>query len=438
MPLIIHSNVRKKLVYVGMCADLFHHGHINVIEKALEYGDVIIGLLTDKAISSYRSPPLLNYDQRKRVLENIKGIKKVVPQITLDYVPNLRKLKPDYVVHGDDWKSGIQMAIREKVALTLQEWGGKLIEVPYTKGISSTKLRKERAKAGITPQDRKRQLKRLIELKPIVRVLEAHNGLSGIVVEQTQLVINGQIKEFDAIWESSLTDSASKGKPDIEIVDFTSRIQTIEQILEVTTKPLIVDGDTGGSVNHFAFMIKTLERLGISAVIIEDKFFPKQNSLLREAIHIQEEPKKFCQKIEAGKKAQITDDFMVIARIESLIAGKSIDDALKRARMYIDSGADGIMIHSKKEDPKEILDFCKRYGKLKYRIPLVVAPTSYNSITEDELKAANISIVIYANHLLRSSYAVMKKVAESILIEGRAKAVERLCFPIENLFEAVE
>lgn len=430
--------MRKKLVYVGMCADLIHHGHINVIEKALKYGDVIIGLLTDKAISNYKSPPLLNYDQRKRVIENIKGIKKVVPQITLDYIPNLRKLKPDYVVHADDWKSGIQMAIREKVALTLPEWGGKLIELPYTKGMSSTKLRAERARGGITPQDRKGQLKRLIELKPIVRVLEAHNGLSGLIVDQTQLVTNGQIKQFDAIWESSFTDSASKGKPDTEIVDFTSRIQTIEQILEVTTKPLIVDGDTGGPMNHFAFIVKTLERLGVSAVIIEDKIFPKQNSLLREAIHIQENPKIFCQKIEAGKRAQITDDFMIIARIESLIAGQSIADALKRAKMYIDSGADGIMIHSKKKNPKEMLDFCKRYRKLKYRVPLVAVPTSYNSITEDELEAVAVSIVIYANHLLRSSYAVMKKVAEAILVEGRAKGVEEFCFPIENLFEAIE
>lgn len=428
----------KKLVYVAMCADLIHHGHINVIEKASKYGDVVISLLTDKAIASYKSPPLLTYEQRKKVVENIKGVKKVIPQTTLDYVPNLKKLKPNYVVHADDWKSGIQVAIRERVASALREWGGKLVEIPYTKGISSTRLRDERAKAGITTQDRKRQLKRLIELKPMVRVLEAHNGLSGLVIEGTRLAINGQVREFDAIWESSLTDSASKGKPDTEIVDFTSRIQTIEQILEVTTKPLIVDGDTGGPIEHFIFTVKTLERLGVSAVIIEDKVFPKQNSLLKEAVHTQEKPEVFCQKIEAGKRAQITDDFMIIARVESLIAGKTVADALKRANMYIDAGADGIMIHSKKESPKEILDFCRKYKKLKYRVPLVAVPTTYNSINENELKNAGISVVIYANHLLRSNYLAMKKVAEIILTNGRAEEAEYFCSPIANLFEAVE
>lgn len=429
--------MRKKLVYVAMCADLIHHGHINVIEKASRLGDVVISLLTDKAIASYKSPPLLSYRQRKKVVENIKGVEKVIPQTTLDYIPNLLKLKPNYVVHADDWKSGIQEAIRERVIRVLEEWGGELIEIPYTKGISSTILRDEKMKAGITPQDRIRQLKRLVELKPIVRVLEAHNGLSGLVVENTNLVIDGQIREFDAIWESSFTDSASKGKPDTEVVDFTSRIQTIEQILEVTTKPLIVDGDTGGQINHFTFMVKTLERLGISAVIIEDKTFPKQNSLLKKAIQAQEDPGIFCQKIKAGKRMQITNDFMIIARIESLIAGKPIADAMKRAGMYINSGADGIMIHSKNENPKEILDFCKEYKKLKYRVPLVVVPTTYSSIKESVLRLAGVSVVIYANHLLRSNYNIMKKIAGIILIKERAMEAEILCAPIEELFELV-
>lgn len=429
--------MRKKLVYVAMCADLIHHGHINVIEKASKLGDVVISLLTDKAIAGYKSPPLLTYEQRKKVVENIKGVEKVMPQTTLDYIPNLRELRPHYVVHADDWKSGIQMAIRERVISTLREWGGKLIEIPYTKGISSTKLRDGRAKTGITSQDRIRQLRRLIELKPIIRVLEAHSGLSGLVVENTKLVIDGCVREFDAIWESSFTDSASKGKPDTEVVDFTSRIQTIEQILEVTTKPLIIDGDTGGQINHFTFMVRTLERLGISAVIIEDKVFPKQNSLLREAVHVQEEPEIFCQKIKAGKRMQITSDFMIIARIESLIAGKPIADAVKRAKMYIASGADGIMIHSKNENPQEILDFCKEYKRFKYKIPLVVVPTTYNSIDENELRVIGVSIVIYANHLLRSNYNIMKSVAETILIEERAKEAEVHCSPVEDLFKLV-
>lgn len=427
----------KRVVYVAMCADLIHHGHINVIKEASKLGNVVISLLTDKAIASYKSPPLLTYEQRKKVLENIKGVERVIPQTTLDYIPNLKNLRPDYVVHADDWKAGIQIAIRERVISILREWGGKLIEIPYTKGISSTKLRDEKARAGITSQDRIRQLRRLIELKPVVRVLEAHSGLSGLVVQNTRLVIDGHVREFDAIWESSFTDSASKGKPDTEVVDFTSRIQTIEQILEVTTKPLIVDGDTGGQLIHFTFMVRTLERLGISAVIIEDKIFPKQNSLLREATHIQEEPKVFCEKIEAGKRIQISNDFMIIARIESLIAGKPISDAIKRAGMYINSGADGIMIHSKNESPEEVLDFCNEYKGLKYRVPLVVVPTIYNSINENELEVAGVSIIIYANHLLRSNYNIMKRVSETILTEGRAKEAESFCSPIGDLFELV-
>lgn len=423
----------KKIIYAGMCADFLHHGHINLIEQASSYGDVIIGLLTDEAVASYKNPPLLKYEHRKRVLESIEVVKKVVPQTTLDYVPNLRELKPDYVIHTSNWSTGIQKTTRERVIEVLKEWGGELIEILYTDGISSAQFRDEKIKEGITPHDRRAKLKRLIELKPIVRVLEAHNGLSGLIVEQTK----SDYGEFDAIWESSLTDSASKGKPDTEIVDFTSRIQTIEQILEVTTKPLIVDGDTGGPADHFAYMVKRLERFGVSAVIIEDKVFPKQNSLLEGITHIQEDSKKFCQKIEIGKRAQITNDFMIVARVESLIAGKSIADALERARMYIASGADGIMIHSKKVDPKEILEFCGKYKKLEYKVPLVAVPTSYNSITEGELKTAGVSVVIYANHLLRGSYAAMQQVAQTILMYRRSKEVYDLCSPVEDLFKVV-
>ena len=428
----------KKLVFVAMCADLIHHGHINVIKKASALGDVTVSLLTDGAIASYKSPPLLTYEQRKEIIENIRGVEKVIPQATLDYVENLKKLKPDYVVHGDDWKIGIQVAIRKKAIAVLQEWQGELVEVPYTRGTSSTKLRDEKTRIGITAQDRTQQFKRLVELKPIVRVLEAHNGLSALVAEGAKLTTDDQVKEFDAIWESSLTDSASKGKPDTEVVDFTSRIQTIEQILEVTTKPLIVDGDTGGPINHFVFMVRTLERLGISAIIIEDKIFPKQNSLLKGVAQIQEVPELFAQKIKAGKKTQITNDFMVIARIESLIAGKSINDAIERAKTYIDAGADGIMIHSKNKGPEEILEFCKRYNKLEYQVPLIAVPTTYNSISEKELREAGVSVVIYANHLLRSSYLAMKRVAEIILTEEKAQGAEIFCSPVKKLFEIVK
>lgn len=322
-----------KKVYVGMSADLVHPGHLNIINEAKKYGDVIIGLLTDEAIASYKRLPFLSYEQRKIVIENIKGVKNVIPQETLNYIPNLKKLKPDYVVHGDDWCTGIQKETRKKVIQALNEWGGKLIEVPYTKGISSTQLNNILKEIGITPQIRRKRLKRLLKAKPLVRILEAHNGLTGLIVENTKEKVNNVEKEFDGIWISSLTDSTAKGKPDIEYVDLTSRLKTIEEILEVTTKPLIVDGDSGGLPEHFVFKVRTLERLGVSAVIIEDEIGIKRNSLFGvKAGQIQDSIENFLYKISQGKKALVTNDFMIIARIESLILKKGLDDALKRAK----------------------------------------------------------------------------------------------------------
>ena len=380
------------VVYCPMCADLLHHGHLNVIEKAQEKGKVVIGLLTDEAIASYKTPPLLSFEHRKHIIMSIKGVSDVIPQTTLDYVPNLRILRPKYVFHGGK----VQEEVRQGAIDALKEWGGELIEIPYTKGISSTKLRDSINKKGTTPGDRECKLRRLIDLKPIVRVMEAHNGLSGRIVDSLAVGVAGGVREFDAIWESSLTDSASKGKPDTELVDFTSRLQTIEQILEVTTKPLIIDGDTGGHPEHFAYAVKTLERLGVSAVIIEDKVFPKKNSLIvgPSGIHNLEGIQIFCDKISIGKRAQVNDEFMIIARIESLIASESMDDALIRAVAYTGAGADGIMIHSKKKDPHEVLDFCERFRKTDTHTPIVVVPTTYNTIHENELVEAGISVVI--------------------------------------------
>lgn len=332
-----------KKVYVAMSADLLHHGHMNIFKKARELGEIIVGLLTDEAIATYKRLPFLTFEQRKAIVENIKGVVKVIPQETLDYVPNLRKIKPDYVVHGDDWRKGAQRKIRERVIETLKEWGGELVEVPYTSGISSTDLANAIRKVGTTPAIRRRQLKRLLEVKPLIRALEAHNGLSGLIVERTQIVEDDRVKEFDAIWISSLTDSTAKGKPDIGAVDLTSRVNTIEQIMEVTTKPFIVDVDNGGLPEHFVFMVRTLERLGFSAIIVEDKIGLKRNSLFgTEVEQTQDTIENFSYKISEGKKAQVTEAFMIIARIESLILKAGIEDAIKRARAYIKAGADGI------------------------------------------------------------------------------------------------
>ncbi len=423
-----------KKVYVALSADLLHHGHINILRKAADLGEITVGLLTDKAIARYKRLPFLSYDQRKKIVENIKGVVDVIPQETLDYVPNLRKLKPDYVVHGDDWKKGVQKETRKKVINVLEEWDGKLVEVPYTKDISSTYLSNAMRELGTTPAIRRKQLIRLVDNKPIVRILEAHNGISGLIVEKTQIIKGDSVKEFDGIWVSSLTDSVAKGKPDIGAVDLTSRANTIEQILEVTTKPIIVDVDNGGLTEHFVFLVKTLERLGVSAVIVEDKIGLKKNSLFGTDVEQRQDSiNNFSNKIMQGKKSQFTSEFMIIARIESLILKSGMNDALSRAKAYIDAGADGIMIHSKEKKPDEILEFCKLYSKLEKKVPLVVVPTTYDKITEEELINAGVDIVIYANHMLRSAYPAMKKTAEKILDNERLYEVRDLCMEIEDI-----
>jgi phosphoenolpyruvate phosphomutase / 2-hydroxyethylphosphonate cytidylyltransferase len=427
-----------KKVYVGMSADMIHHGHLNILNKASELGEVTVGLLTDKAIASYKRLPLLTYEQRKIVMENIKGVAKVIPQDTLDYTSNLQKLKPDYVVHGDDWKTGVQSETRKKVIKTIKTWGGKLVEVPYTKGMSSTILNNEINSRGTTPQIRLQKLQRLLNSRGFVRAIEAHNGLTGLIVENTKINQNGILKEFDAVWLSSLTVSTAKGKPDTEYIDITSRLTTLNEILETTVKPIIFDGDTGGLTEHFPLHVKTLERLGVSAIIIEDKMGLKRNSLFGSDVKQEQDSiENFSQKISAGKKAQVTDDFMIIARIESLILGKGMADALKRAEAFVNAGSDGIMIHSKQKTPDEIFEFCKEFSKLNKKVPLIVVPSTYSQVYEDNLKEHGVNLVIYANHLIRSAYPAMAKVAKSILENERAYECEDQCMPINEIINLI-
>lgn len=428
----------KKKVYVGMSADLIHPGHLNIINEARKLGEVTVGLLTDKAIAGYKRLPYLNYEQRKIIIENIKGVENVVPQETLDYVPNLKKIRPDYVVHGDDWKTGVQKNTRQRVIETLKEWNGELVEISYTQGISSTQLNNSLKEIGTTPEIRMKRLRRLLEVKPIVRLLEAHNGLTGLIIENLQISIDSHPKEFDGMWLSSLTDSTAKGKPDTEAVDVTSRMQTLNDIVEVTTKPIVYDGDTGGRLEHFVFTVKTLERLGVSAVIIEDKVGLKKNSLFgTDAEQEQDTIENFSNKISAGKKSQITDDFMIIARVESLILKKGLEDALSRAKAYIDAGADGIMIHSKEKTPEEILEFCKSYKNFEKKVPLVAVPSTYNTIYEKELAGAGVNIVIYANQLLRSAYPAMIETAKSILINERSHEADSSMMNISEILTLI-
>lgn len=439
----------NKRVYVAMSADIIHPGHLNIIKEAAKLGDVTVGVLTDAAIASYKRLPYMNYEQRAAVVKALKGVNEVIPQEQLDYIPNLLRLRPDYVVHGTDWREGVQAKTRQRVIDTLATWGGELVEPEYTEGISSTQLNKAIREVGTTPDIRRRRLRRLLNAKPIVRVMEAHSGLSGLIVENTSAMVpkdaadpdGAKVKhEFDAMWLSSLTDSTLKGKPDNESVDITSRLRTVNDILEVTTKPIIYDGDSGGLPEHFVFLVRSLERLGVSAVIIEDKVGLKQNSLL-EAGNVQKlaSVEEQCHKIKVGKQAQITDDFMIFARCESLIVGLGEDDAIVRCRAYVEAGADGVMIHSKAATPDEVVSFVRRFrADVSADKPVVVVPSTYSQITESELAAVGVNIVIYANQLLRAAYPAMRRCAERILECGRAQeASAELCMPIREIVSLI-
>ena len=428
----------SKTVYLGMIADIMHPGLINIIQEGAKLGDLIIGLFTDKAIAAHKRLPYLTYEQRRAVVENIKGVSRVVPQDEWSYAPNLRKLKPDFMIHGDDWQSGPDQELRLEAIEAMDEWGGKVVEIPYTKGINSSSLDKEIKAIGTTPDVRLKTLRRLIASKPVVRILEVHDGLSGLICENIEVKNGLYTDTFDGMWSSSLTDSTSKGKPDIEAVDLTTRMQDLTNILECTTKPIIYDGDTGGKPEHFAFTVRTLERNGISAVIIEDKVGLKKNSLFgTDAIQTQDSIEGFCHKIHVGKDAQVTKDFMIIARCESIIAGKSIDDAMERCLAYVEAGADGIMIHSKDKTGEDIKEFCTRFRQVHPYVPIVVVPTTYNHIREEELHEWGVNIVIYANHMLRAAYPAMVKVAESILQNHRSSDANDLCMPIKQILELI-
>lgn len=425
-------------IYIGMTVDILHHGHINIIENARKYGDVLIGLLTDEAVADFKRLPYLTYESRKVILQNIQGVTNVVPQNEWDYAPNIRKYQPDFMMHGDDWIEGPLAPYRDRALQALSEYGGKLIEIPYTKGISSSGMVENLLSVGTTPEIRKGTLKRLLRAKPMIRFIEAHSPISALIAENAKVELGGKIREFDGFWSSSLTDSTEMGKPDIEALDISSRLSNINNIFEVTTKPLIMDLDTGGKPEHFEINVKSIERLGISAVIIEDKTGLKKNSLFGNDVpQTQENVDLFCEKIRAGRASRINSDFMVIARIESLILEKGMADALMRARAYVEAGVDGIMIHSRNKRPDEVFEFARIFRSDFPHIPLVCVPTSYNSVTEDELAAHGFNVVIYANHLMRAAYPAMKKVANEILKHGRSAEVDGQLISINEVLELI-
>jgi phosphoenolpyruvate phosphomutase / 2-hydroxyethylphosphonate cytidylyltransferase len=425
-------------IYVSMIADLLHAGHIKVLKKAESYGNVTVGLLTSAAVSELNDNAYLKYQQRLEVLQNLSMVKNVIPQDTASYKDNIIKLRPDYVVHGDDWINGDQSKYRQEVIDTLSEWGGKLIEIPYSSDICDKNIKNQLMRLGVTTVHRLGRLRQLIKSKKIVRILEAHNALSALIAENTEVKRGGESVSFDGIWSSSLTDSTAKGKPDIEAIDMTSRINAVNEIFEVTTKPMIFDADTGGKTEHFEFTVKSLERTGVSAVVIEDKTGLKKNSLFGNDVQqTQDSIGNFSDKIRRGKEAQISDDFMIIARIESLILEAGMNDALTRADAYIKAGADGIMIHSRHKNPSEIIEFMVAFREKDQETPVVVVPTSFNSVTVEEFIDMGVNVVITANHMLRAAYPAMLKVAESVLENGRSLEAEPDCMSIQEILEFI-
>ncbi len=428
----------SKSVYMCVSADMIHSGHVAIIKKAAALGRLTVGVLSDEAVASYRRYPLMSESERAALFLSIEGVDRVVEQKTLSYRDILMELKPDYVVHGDDWKEGFQRAVRDEVIEILSTYGGELVEYPYSKDSKYRALERAAKEHLSIPDIRRGRLRKLLSMKPTLSIIEAHSGITGLIAENTKVYKDGKTYQFDGMWVSSLCDSTAKGKPDIELVDMSSRLRTIDDIMEVTTKPIILDGDTGGLTEHFVYTVKTLERMGVSAVIIEDKTGLKKNSLFgTEVLQTQDTIENFCQKITAGKRAQKTGEFMIIARIESLILERGMDDALRRAFAFSEAGADGIMIHSRKKSPDEIFEFVEKFRSVDKTTPIVVVPTSFNTVTEEEFASRGVNIVIYANQLTRSGFPAMQKTATAILENRRAKEADDMCMSINEILNLI-
>ena len=430
--------MKNKTIYVPLAVDILHSAHINILKKAKKYGKVIVGLLTDSAISEYKKFPLIDYKERYNTLKGIKFVNQIVEQKNWDYSENIRKYKPNYFIHGDDWKTGIQKNQRKKVIQALKKINGKLIEVPFSKNISSSEIKDKIIKLS-SPNNRVSKLKRLMSAKKIVKILESHNALTGLIIENLKINKKNRLEEFDGMWSSSLTDSATKGKPDNSSLDFSSRISSLHEMLDVTSKPLVFDADNGGQLEHLSFLVRSLERAGTSAIIIEDKIGLKKNSLFKNQSGVkQDRPQLFAKKIEKICNSRQSDDFMVIARIESFILGKGLKDALQRAEIYSKSGADAILIHSKENTPKEIFQFAKEFKKSKNFIPLVSVPSTYSKVYEKDLIKNGFKLVIYANQLLRAAYPAMHNTAKNILEKGRAFEVDKKIIPIKEIINLIK
>lgn len=428
-----------KKVYTCFCTDIIHEGHLNIIEEAHKLGKVVVGALSDEALIRYNRFPTKTLQERIAMYKGLDGVDEVVVQDDMLYDDIIETLKPDFVIHGDNWTQGPESALRESAVRALDKFGGELVEISYTRNADVQKVDRILREKLSMPEYRRKRLRQLVKMCPVVKTLEVHSGLTGIIAEKTVVARDGKLDQFDAMWVSSLCDSTAKGKPDIELVDMSSRLRTIDDVMEVTTKPIILDGDTGGLTEHFVYNVRTLERMGVSAVIIEDKTGLKKNSLFgTEVVQTQDSIENFCQKISAGKNAQLTDEFMIIARIESLILEQGMEDALTRAFAYVKAGADGIMIHSRKKDPAEIFEFCDKFREQDKETPIVVVPTSFNSVTEEELSSHGVNVVIYANQLTRSAFPAMQATATEILQNHRALEVDSKLMPFKEIITLID
>jgi phosphoenolpyruvate mutase len=426
--------MKQKIVYVPLAADILNEGHLNILKIASNYGKVIVGLLTDAAIIQYKNLPFFDYDQRFKIVSNLKLVDEVVPQDNWNYRLILNSIKPDFFVHGDDWKTGIQAKIRLEVIRELKKWDGKLIEPKYSKNISRISQKNKILHLGVTPDQRKLQLKRLLKVKKFIRIMESHSALSSLIIENVNINKNRKLLQFDGIWSSSLTDSALRGKPDNQSVDYSQRINFLNETIDTSLKPVIFDGDNGGRLEHLTYLVKNLEKIGVSALVLEDKKGLKINSLFKDqAKSFQESAEQFSKKIKIAINSRISKDFMIVARIESLILGKSLKDAINRAEKYSKAGADAILIHSNKNHPTEIFNFAKVFKRSKFFKPMIAIPSTYSKTYEKELVNNGFKIVIYANHLLRASYKAMYETAEKILINQRAFESEKKITPINNI-----
>jgi phosphoenolpyruvate phosphomutase len=260
-------------------------------------------------------------------------------------------------------------------------------------------------------------------LRPaVIRVAGAHDALSALVAEDAG---------FDAVWASSLAISAARGLPDMSLLTMTDYLQAASYINDASAVPVIADCDTGfGNITNVAFMVRQYEAAGIAAVCIEDKVFPKRNSFVKTE-QVLEDATTFARKIEVAKQTQRSDDFVVIARTEAAIAGAGIAEALRRAHLYVDAGADAILMHSKSSEPDEVLDFlCQWEG----RAPVVVVPTTYYAWHVDDAAKAGVSMVIYANQALRAAVRSMRHVLSQVLLAGSSVCVEKQIAPMSDIF----